>query len=180
MFYIASVTQLAGIFGMMYLQTHHKAGKLSTNPRAAYIADKQWTITLRCNSKIPENFCILSYSFLSLAHTYLKYTLLNGHWCLLLAALQKTTGKWNPVQICLALLLFLLTPKCGLCLWNWWCWTLTRSLEAVILPSHWSHWTPIMGWQGSSLPSILSTLPNCGIDSCQQDLKQKHQLIFLG
>lgn len=134
MFYIANVTQPAGIFGTMYVQTHHKAAKISTKPRVACIGDKQWTITLCCDSKVPEKYCIFSYSFLSLAHPYLKYTLLNGHWFLLLAALQKTTGRLNPVQIRFALLLFFFISKGSSCLWNWWCWSSAASEPAQPLP----------------------------------------------
>lgn len=71
-FYIANVAQLAGIFGMIYVQIQHKPAKISTKPRVAYIADKQWTITLHHDSKAPENYCVLSYSFFSIAHPFLK------------------------------------------------------------------------------------------------------------
>lgn len=43
MFYTANVAQLAGIFGMIYVWTNHKTAKIPTKPRAAYIADQQWT-----------------------------------------------------------------------------------------------------------------------------------------
>lgn len=95
-FYIANAAQLAGIFGMIYVQIKHKPAKISTKPRVTYIADKQWTINLCCDSKAPENYCVLSYSFLSLVHSFLKYTLLNGHW-FLLAVLQKATEKLHAV-----------------------------------------------------------------------------------
>lgn len=114
-FYIANVAQLAGIFGMIYVQIQHKPAKISTKPRAAYIADKQRTITLHCDSKAPENYCVLSYSFLSLAHPFLKYALLKGHW-FLLAVLQKATEKLHPVQICFVLLPFWSISKYASCL----------------------------------------------------------------
>lgn len=121
-FYIANVAQLAGIFGMIYEQIQHRPAKISTKPRVAYIVDKQWTVTLYCDSKAPENYCVLSYSFLSLAHPFLKYALLNGHW-FLLAELQEATEKLHPVHICFVLLLFWSISKYGSCLsTKIWCW----------------------------------------------------------
>lgn len=71
-FYIANAAQLAGIFGMIYVRIQHKAAKISTKLGVAYIADTQWTITLCCDYKAPENYCVLPYGFLSLAYPLKK------------------------------------------------------------------------------------------------------------
>lgn len=71
-FYIANVAQLAGIFGMIYVQIQHKPAKISTKPRAAYIADKQRTITLHCASKAPEKLLCFIQQFPFFSPPFLK------------------------------------------------------------------------------------------------------------
>lgn len=133
MFYIANAAQLAGIFGMIYVRMQHKPAKISTKPRVAYIADKQWTITSLCDSKAPENYCVLSYSFLSLAHPFLKYALLNGHW-FLLAVLQKSNRKAAPCA-------------------NFLCFTaIFFYIKIWFMPEHWNMVLEICKWACPELP----------------------------